>query len=213
MADDPDLKQEIACAAARLIADEGCDYATAKRRAARELLGDHADRRGALPDNAQVEAALREHLQLFGGEAHPARLAALRALALQMMERLATFNPHLVGAVLNGTATEHSDLHLHLFTDSAKDVEIFLLNEGVAFDVDEPATEAAEETIRFVVRPARGRGMPERLGVSLDVHATDAIRTAARGRSTDPGLHPVEQSGRAGLAAVRELVAAAGGEV
>mgnify|MGYP000494909325 CR=1 FL=1 len=39
--------------AARLIAEEGCDYAQAKRRAVHELVGDQ--RTSAVPDNAEVE--------------------------------------------------------------------------------------------------------------------------------------------------------------
>ena len=55
-----DLKTAIAAAAARWIAEEGCDYATAKRRGAREVLGD-AGGVGAMPDNPLVESELRRY--------------------------------------------------------------------------------------------------------------------------------------------------------
>ena len=45
-----DLKTAIAAAAARAIAQDGCDYATAKRRAVREVLGEAGASRGAVPD-------------------------------------------------------------------------------------------------------------------------------------------------------------------
>ncbi len=125
-----DLTLELAATAARLIAEDGCDYATAKRKAVQLVLGDAAGAKRRLPENELVESELRRYLRTFGGERHAALLTALRTAALALMEYLAQFNPHLVGAVLNGTATEHSALRLHLFTDSAKDVEIFLLNEG-----------------------------------------------------------------------------------
>jgi hypothetical protein len=53
------------------------------------------------------------------------------------MEQLAEFHPYLTGAVLNGTAGEHDDIHLQLFADSAKEVEIFLLNRNVNIDISE----------------------------------------------------------------------------
>lgn len=204
-----DTAIEIAAAAARLIAEEGCDYALAKRKAVREVLGEGEGARAQLPDNALIEAELRRYLQTFAADSQPAQLAALRRLALDWMSRLAQFNPHLVGAVLNGTATEHSDIHLHLFTDSAKDVEIALLNAGIEFLVDEGADEpgAPEEVLHFIVRTSRGSGLPPRVGVSLSVHASDAIRVAARFRSADPTLHAVEASGRANIEMLRTLIA------
>jgi hypothetical protein len=53
------------------------------------------------------------------------------------MGELTQFSPHLTGAVLNGTAGEHSDIYLQLFSESPKDVEIFLLNKNVDFEVSE----------------------------------------------------------------------------
>ena len=44
------------------------------------------------------------------------------------MELLDVFDPHLTGAVLNGTAGRHSDICLQLFADSDKELEFFLLN-------------------------------------------------------------------------------------
>jgi hypothetical protein len=204
-----DVRSAIAIEAARLIADEGCDYGTARRRAAARIAGTGTALRSLMPDDATVESALREHLRLFAAETQPALLDALRQLAIQLMQRLAEFNPHLAGAVLNGTATEHSDIHLQLFAESAKDVEIFLLNEGVAFDVaaGDNSPGGSEETIHFVVQPARSRGMPARVGVRLAVHDVDGVRVAPRHRSADTTLHRVEQLGRANLKSVRELVA------
>lgn len=204
-----DTAVEIAAAAARLIAEEGCDYALAKRKAVRAVLGEGEGARAQLPDNALIEAELRRYLQTFAADSQPARLTALRSLALDWMSRLAEFNPHLVGAVLNGTATEHSDVHLHLFTDSVKDVEIALLNAGIAFEVEAGADEPGgpEEVLQFVVRTARDSGLPARVGVSLSVHASDAIRVAARFRSSDPTLHAVEAAGRANIEMLRTLLA------
>jgi hypothetical protein len=206
-----DLQTEIAAAAARLIADEGLDYASAKRKAAEEVLGDAGHRR-ALPDNATVEHELRRHLETFEGETHRPRLAAWRRFALDLMRKLADFNPHLVGAVLNGTATDHSDLHLHLYTDDPKDVLLFLLNAGIEVESAEPGQRRGEpgapsEELHFVL-PAHDPALPRRVGVVLSVHDRDAIRVAARHRSSAPDLHPTEAAGRANEAALSALLQA-----
>jgi hypothetical protein len=213
MSTEDDLRAEIAATAARLIAEEGCDYGQAKRRAVHDLVGDA--RSAPVPDNAEVERELRRHLRLFGGGGHTARLAALRRMAASLMERLAAFDPHLTGAVLNGTATGHSDIHLHLYVDSAKDVEMYLLDAGVDFDVDEgPAEERPRmlERLTFLLPPGVAAGPRQggdRTGVQLHVHARDAIRVAPRFRpdpALEPDLHPVEASGRANLPALRRLL-------
>lgn len=207
------LRTELAAAAARLIADEGCDYGQAKRRAMRELLGDGSASRGVLPDNAEIERELRRHLLLFAADTHPRLLATLRRKAADLMRRLEKFNPHLVGSVLNGTATEHSNIELHLFTDSAKDVEVFLLNAGIDFEADDggDALPAPLERLSFVT--ALDSAAPARRGPAVGVHLLvfehDAIRIAPRHRSQPDDkfdLHPVAASGRANLAALHELL-------
>ena len=204
---------EIAVSAARLIADEGMDYASAKRRAARDVLGEGAASRGLLPDNDQVEEEVRRHLRLFGGAEHPALLAALRRHALVLMRRLQHFDPRLVGAVLNGTATAFSDLQLHLYSDDVKEVEIHLLNDGVDFGVDEGDAEPGGplERIHFLTELRLDAGRRHRTGVVLALYPSIAIRQAPRHRSTETGLHPVEASGRANAAQLETLLAAGTG--
>jgi len=202
------LKTAVAAAAARWIAEEGCDYATAKRRGARDVLGDAVNLSGAMPDNPLVESELRRYLRLFAAD-QPTQLTALRRLALAWMRRLEEFNPHLVGAVLNGTATGHSGIHLNLYADSAKDVEIFLLNQSLPFDALDPGpnAETTQELLQFLVRaPARSRIDGD---VSVTLHVMDpvALRVAPTGRPKDPELHPVERAGRANPAMVERLLA------
>lgn len=213
-----DLRTELAATAARLIAEEGCEYAQAKRRAVHELLGENGGRRTTLPDNSEVERELRRYLQLFGGDAHRTLLNSLRRGAEQVMVTLSEFDPHLIGAVLNGTATEHSDIHLQLFVDSAKDVEMRLFNLGIEFDVadaEDNELAMALEKISFVTS-LRGKPDPrevssatKQVGVHLHVFTRDAIRVASRHRrdvTVDENLHPVETSGRANLPALRRLL-------
>ncbi len=210
-----DLRTELAVTAARLIAEEGCEYGQAKRRALQELLGERADRRTTMPDNSEVEHELRRYLKLFGGEEHKSLLKARRALAAQLMQTLHEFDPHLTGAVLNGTATQHSDIHLQLFVDSAKDVELRLIDLAINFDVDEGAADerpVALERLSFVVsspKPAsETRARPTFVGVRLHIFARDAIRVSARHRRADASddLHPTEAAGRANLEALKRLL-------
>ena len=197
------LRSEIAAAAARMIAEDGADYATAKRKAARQILGDSKARGDILPDNAQIEEEVRLYNELFFGETQPARLLHLRQLAVQLMEELARFNPYLTGAVLNGTAGEHSDIHLQLFTSSAKDVEIYLLNKNINFDVSESTHfkgghkggHDPVETLSYLL-PQRGAA-PE--GVHLAVYDIDDLRGGIR---TAAG----KRAERADIDAVRRLI-------
>lgn len=129
------LRRALAQEAARLMAEHGIhDFLTAKRKAA-ERFG-VADN-GALPRNTEIETALAEYQRLFEGETHHESLYAQRQVAVEAMRRLHEFQPRLVGAVLSGTATEHSDVQLHLFTDNAESVAIKLLDAGIPHEVTE----------------------------------------------------------------------------
>lgn len=149
------MRAEIAATAARMIAQDGADYATARRKAARQVLGVDQPAPNLMPDNMQIEDEVRKYQALFGGPGHAERLRAMRETALQVMDALADFRPYLTGAVLNGTAGEHDDIHLQLFADSAKEVEIFLLNRNVNIEISETphfkgARHEPVETVSFL---------------------------------------------------------------
>ena len=123
-----DARSLVAHLAARLMAEDGIeDYAAAKRKAARQAGVEDARQ---LPTNEEVEAALRTHQALYGGEAHDGRVRALRAQALRVMRDLERFNPHLTGSVLRGTAGKYADINLQLYTDNEKGVELYLMQRG-----------------------------------------------------------------------------------
>ena len=84
------VAEELAAAAARLVVEEGMEYAAAKRKAARAF-----GARTPLPDNEALEDAITEHIELFCADTQPAELRALREVALLWMDRLAEFRPHL----------------------------------------------------------------------------------------------------------------------
>lgn len=148
------LRAEIALVAARMVAQDGADIDTARRKAARQVLGVNQPVPNMMPDDIQVEDEVRKYLALFGGPDHSERLGQLRATALQVMEALADFNPYITGPVLQGTAGEHDDIHLQLFADSAKEVQIYLLNRNVNIEISETphfkgGRHAPVETVSF----------------------------------------------------------------
>jgi hypothetical protein len=120
----------LADEAARLMAEHGIqDFALAKRKAA-ERLGVRAGE-GALPSNAQVQERLVERQRIFEPEVHDLRIAKLRLVAANIMGVLDGFRPKLVGAVLEGTATQTSPIELHVFSDSPEAVAAVLEQRGL----------------------------------------------------------------------------------
>jgi len=138
-------RASIASAAARLMVEDGItDYHHAKRKAARLLgLPEHT----AYPDNAEIDVELRTYRSLYQDAGHAELLHEQRLAALEILEMLASFRPYLTGSVLEGTAGEHSTIDILLFADSAKEVEIFLLNRNLAFEHAEPRNERAEAVL------------------------------------------------------------------
>lgn len=174
---------EIAQTAARIVVEEGLDWGPAKQRAVRQLA---LPSRTALPDNEQLEEAVREYIELFCGDTQPQELQALRELALVWMDRLEEFRPHLAGAVWRGTATRLSDIYLQLFCDDSKSTEIALINKQVPYE--------ASTVKGFQGKPVEAlsihslcKPLNETVGVHLMVYDHDDMRGAmkpdSRGRS------------------------------
>ena len=125
------LRERIAHLAARIMAEDGVDdFAYAKRKAARQAGARDAR---AMPDNKEIEEALAAYRQIYQRDEHEAVLRELREQALTHMRALERFNPHLTGSVLSGVAGKYSDIDIYLFADSAKAVELHLLNSAVRY--------------------------------------------------------------------------------
>lgn len=126
------MREQLAHHAAKLIAEDGiADFASAKRKAARQLGASDTQH---LPSNREVEEALHSYRVLYQHESHPDILHQLRTEALACMQQFSAFHPYLTGSVLSGTAGEHSDINLTLYSDDAKAVLLFLLNNKLAFE-------------------------------------------------------------------------------
>ncbi len=129
------VRLEVAAEAARIIATEAQhNYHAAKKKAA-ERIG--VSERLALPSNVEVKEALRRYQSLYGGAAHTRNLEFLRETAIHAMRQLENFEPRLVGAVLDGTANEHSRISLHVFSDSTESLILWFLERGVAFSEEQ----------------------------------------------------------------------------
>ncbi|QNP57834.1 hypothetical protein [Paenacidovorax monticola] len=186
---------EIANTAARLVVEEGLEWGPAKRRAVRQL---GLPARTALPDNDQVEDAVRDYIALFCADTQPGELRALRRLALVWMERMAPFRPHLGGAVWHGTATRLSDIYLQLFCDDSKSAEIALIDHHVDYE-PQTVTGFHGEPVEALSLGAMCPELGEMVGVHLLVYDLDDLRGALRPDSR--GRIP-----RGDIAAVRRLL-------
>lgn len=169
---------EIAAEAARLIVDEGMEYAPAKRKAA-QTLGRRSGRSAGLPSNEEVEDEVRAHIELFHADTQPLELDALRRLAMHWMQRLQEFRPHLGGAVWRGTATRRSAIHIDLYCDDPKSAEVHLLNLGVAFDLG-PQPQGSEDPVSVLTVGARCEALGELVSIHLVVRDKDDLRGALK---------------------------------
>lgn len=191
------LTEEIAAGAARLVVEEGMEYGPAKRRAARAL-GRQSVRGSELPGNEAVEHEVRAYIALFCADTQPAELAALRAVAVRWMERLAEFRPHLTGAVWRGTATRLNNVHLQMFCDDSKAAELALIDCGVDYDVGSlPGPRGQDIDVLSVTSLSAELG--EQITVHLSVLDHDDLRGALK---PDTG----GRTQRGDLAALRRLI-------
>lgn len=170
------VSTEIAQTTARLVVEEGLEWGAAKHRAVRQL---GLPSRTALPNNDQIEEAVREYIELFCADTQPQELQALRELALVWMDRLVEFRPYIAGAVWRGTATRLSDIYLQLFCDDPKSAEISLINNHVNY---EPSTVTGfhGQPVEALSIHTMCKPLNESVGLHLMVYDRDDVRGALR---------------------------------
>ena len=188
-----DLTDEIAASAAQCVVEEGLEYGPAKRRALK-VLG--LPPKTPLPNNEQVEAQVRDYIEIFCADTQPGELLALRQHALMWMNRLATYRPYLGGAVWHGTATRLSDIYLQLFCDDAKSTEIELINQGVDFEA-RTVNGLHGEPVEALSIHSYCEALGEEIGVHLLINDFDDVRGAlkldSQGRSPRGDLQAVKR--------------------
>ncbi|MDR2208620.1 MAG: hypothetical protein LBE22_06590 [Azoarcus sp.] len=117
-----------------MMAEDGIDdFGFAKRKAARQL-GISEGASASLPTNAEIETELRRWQTLYQARELAERLADMRQAAAELMRLLDKFRPYLTGSALDGTAGRYAEIEIELFPESAKDVEIFLLDAAFLFE-------------------------------------------------------------------------------
>ena len=142
------IRQMIAQQAARMMAEDGInDFAYAKKKAGKQLGVSEAS---VLPTNAEIEEEIRLYHEIYNADEQPLELEKLRNAALITMQLFERFNPHLTGSVLDGTAGKFAQTNIHLFADSAKEVEMFLLNMQIPF-------ESSEKSYRLSDKPSKDK--------------------------------------------------------
>jgi hypothetical protein len=194
-----DMRARIAAAAARLMAEDGIDdFALAKRKAARQL---GALDTQSLPRNDEIEAELRAYRALYQAEDHPRLIGEFRRIALDAMQALEQFNPYLTGPVLKGIAGPYAEIDLQLFPDSAKDVEIFLLDRNIAFSTQEGRRYSGDRSRAVSLISLVWQGVPLRLAVFDQRDERLALKTSQAGKVIE----------RAGIAEVGAILSSDNG--
>jgi len=177
------MRAEIAAAAARIMVEGGIDdYANAKRKAARQIGAPVGE---ALPGNDEIESALREYLAVYQTDSHPAHVITLRQSALLVMRELKHFNPYLTGPVLRGLAGPYTGIDLMLFPDSAKEVEIYLLDRNLAFTSSDARRYSGDRARSASVLDVDWNGMPVSLSVFDARDERVTLKTSQAGKVID----------------------------
>ena len=186
----------VAQEAARLMSEHGIrDFHHAKVKAAERLGILDAQ---ALPRNNEIEQALREHQRIFHADTQPQLLQERREAAAEAMRFLERFEPRLVGAVLDGTADAHSAVCLHVFSESAETVVLFLQERGVPLTQQTRRLRTTrDEQVEYPVLLFSADGLP----FDLTVLPLDSLRQPPLDRIDEKPMR------RAALAAVEELLA------
>lgn len=128
-------RQQLAYAAARIMAEEQVsEFEHARRKAAARLgLTDKA----LWPDNEEIQQRLLEQQRLFGGETYRREHERLLEQVLAAMQLLNAFNPRLVGQALTGAATCEQGFALQVFADSTEEVIWTLIDCHIPWNADQ----------------------------------------------------------------------------
>lgn len=195
------IQSLIAQEAARLMIEEGIEsHHRAKLKAAERLGLQEARRR--LPKDEAVDSARQEYLRLFGQDSGARHIETLRLLALEIMDKLETYSPRLVGSVAEGTAGRHSPIVLHVFPETPEDVIKTLIDLRIPYregcHLAEQRNSRSEflpaltlnhprSTIDILMFPKAlaGRGAPPRRGMTAQVSRHELRRLLHEANAAD----------------------------
>jgi len=168
---EPQVRLQIAQVTARIMVQEGInDYQMAKNKAVAQLGIPHTKN---LPSNSEIEAEILIYQRLFLGETHTNHIRKLREVAIKAMRLFQEFSPRLVGSVLQGTAHQHSEVQLHLFTDAPENVAFFLMKQEIPYEMGE---KKYRQTTQQIMTFPSYHFMAGEQAISLVVFAENDIR-------------------------------------
>ncbi len=122
-------RQVLAQETARLMHEQGIkDFQLAKRKAAERL---RINRTYALPSNKEIEDALFDYQQLFDDSRRRVRELEILNSALKAMRLFNSYQPRLVGPILNGIVSATKEVCLHVFAETVEDVLSTLMDAGI----------------------------------------------------------------------------------
>jgi len=134
--DSSKLRRQIAWQAAQLLYDrQESEYYQAKMKAARRIFQGWV-KPADLPSNVEIRDQVQLLTRLYERDTRKEKLKSMRLAALEMMQRLESFRPKLIGSVLTGHVRRGSDIDLHLFSHSAESVANVLDRENFCFEIE-----------------------------------------------------------------------------
>ena len=196
------LRAQIAKLAAQIMYEEEVkQYFTAKRLAAKRLLGQARARSlrfrpQDLPSNGEIKAALLERVIEVEGDSRTRRLFGMRISALEAMVALAPFSPRLIGSVATGHVRSGSDIDLHVFAPHPLDVVAHVEHLGWPHEIQKVSIVKSGRPLEFTHVLIH-----DVFSIELTVHEPMALRH--RPRSSTDGKPIV----RLGISRVRALLA------
>ena len=159
-------RETLAAVTARIIVESGLtDWAWARRKATSELgLGAHGV---PLPSDDDIINEIKTWQALYGGEAWATQLHEQRHYALVVMQDLEQFAPVLTGPVAEGWAHGGSEIRIEVTAESAKALEIALINLDVEFKPNDHghgwfSYEVADSDWPLRIAVNEGRAPPDR---------------------------------------------------
>lgn len=197
------MRLRLAQEAAQILLQNGSrDYYAAKHKAALHL---GAEDTRNMPSNTEIESALQEYQRIFRADTQPVELRRLREAALHAMQFFRDFNPRLVGSVLRGTADEHSVVTLHVIAATVEEIDLFLLQHNIPFEMGEKRVRfqtdviqnlpvyrfiAEEVPIEMVIFPQDGPRQPPLSPLDSKPMPRADIRALEKLLQAEQGSHP-----------------------
>ena len=161
------IRFQVAHKAAQMIVEEGIsDYVFAKRKAARFFGLLDSD---TLPSNDEIKEALRMHQSIFLTKDRASRIKELRLESLNLMKKLNIFNPYLIGNVAEGIAIKYPVINIQLRTDALKEIEYFLINEGIIYSIKDKKINRTEKKV-FPILSFENNGILIELSINANIN-------------------------------------------